>query len=525
MTEDSRQRIVSRRVLTPKGGEEGGGGGDRRMRSGRTSGRSRSGSDRSRPIASGRATQRVTLPESLTTYRIMAVAGDAASRFGSASSEIRVSKPITLLAAFPRFLALGDRASFGARRHQHPARRRRRGGHDSQPRSSGAGVRERTTEHRAVEWRRKQPTGAFRRDGARRRSRARADDGASGQQHRRVRDGAAGHRAGPHRNGGGLRRDDRPRGGTADASGRHCCRAPAASTSNSPRRRSSASAKARGISPTTRTSCAEQKASAALALALAADLGAAFAMGRIAPADYRKRAADAARAICRGISAQRWRVRLLAGQLPLRALLSHGYVLHVMHVADGLGIRPTTRPLSTRALDFLETQMRRPAPAQVQWLPVWGASAAFGAKVLAEHGRNQDANITRLLADGRSAADVRAVVPGRRDGGNARPAAPRYDDVVRRLTNALRVEGDRAHVEEIDSDALAWLWNSNVRATALVLDGLVRRGDDPGLVPRPRALAAPGRARTADGGTRRRTRPRSKRSSRTTRSSSRTCRT
>ena len=98
-------------------------------------------------------------------------------------------------------------------------------------------------------------------------------------------------------------------------------------------------------------------------------------------------------------------------------------------------------------------------------------------KVLAEYGRNQDSNINRLLgmvdrlpvfalsylADALAASNVRDT---------------RYDDVVRRITNALRVEGDRAHVEEIDQDALAWLWNTNVRATAIVLDGFVRRGDD-----------------------------------------------
>ena len=59
----------------------------------------------------------------------------------------------------------------------------------------------------------------------------------------------------------------------------------------------------------------------------------------------------------------------------------------------------------------------------------------------------------------------------------------RYDDIVRRVTNAVRVEGDAAHVEELDSEALGWLWNSNVRATALVLDGFVRRGDNATLVP------------------------------------------
>src|SRR5439155_14954785 len=56
----------------------------------------------------------VKLPESLTTYRIMAVAGDKTSRFGSADSEIRINKPVTLKPTFPRFLAVGDKASFGA---------------------------------------------------------------------------------------------------------------------------------------------------------------------------------------------------------------------------------------------------------------------------------------------------------------------------------------------------------------------------------------------------------------------------
>ena len=31
---------------------------------------------------------------------------------------------------------------------------------------------------------------------------------------------------------------------------------------------------------------------------------------------------------------------------------------------------------------------------------------------------------------------------------------------------------------------LSWLWNSNVRATAIVLEGFVRRGDDPASMPR-----------------------------------------
>ncbi len=117
MNEDSRQRIISRRVITPKGDGEGGGGGAE-------NGAEQHSRRDFRPLAfwlgsvdtdaSGHATRDVTLPESLTTYRIMAVADDTASRFGSADAEIRVNKPVTLLPAFPRFLSLGDRASFGA---------------------------------------------------------------------------------------------------------------------------------------------------------------------------------------------------------------------------------------------------------------------------------------------------------------------------------------------------------------------------------------------------------------------------
>ena len=62
----------------------------------------------------GRAKTSITLPESLTTYRIMAVSGDKLSRFGAGESEIRINKPVLLRAAFPRFLALGDTAFFGS---------------------------------------------------------------------------------------------------------------------------------------------------------------------------------------------------------------------------------------------------------------------------------------------------------------------------------------------------------------------------------------------------------------------------
>jgi hypothetical protein len=61
---------------------------------------------------------------------------------------------------------------------------------------------------------------------------------------------------------------------------------------------------------------------------------------------------------------------------------------------------------------------------------------------------------------------------------------PRYQDVIRRLTNALRVEGDQAHVEEIDPSLLSWVWDTNASGTAVVLDGFVQRGDDPVFIQR-----------------------------------------
>jgi uncharacterized protein YfaS (alpha-2-macroglobulin family) len=113
---------------------------------------------------------------------------------------------------------------------------------------------------------------------------------------------------------------------------------------------------------------------------------------------------------------------------------------------------------------------------------VWSASNAFAVKMLAEFGQPQDANITRLVANLDRLpifalsylADAMAVAPAKH---------PAYADVVRRLMNGVRIEGDRAHVEELQSDTLLWLWNSNVRSSAIVLDGLVRRGDDPRFVP------------------------------------------
>ncbi len=155
------------------------------------------------------------------------------------------------------------------------------------------------------------------------------------------------------------------------------------------------------------------------------------------------------------------------------------YVLHVYQRAVTLGATPD-RLAMDRALTFLQNQMRQPPP-EAQWWPAWAASHAFAVRVLAEGGKNPRADIDRLygLADRMPVfalsylADAMAATGDR---------GARYLDLVRRVSNALRVDADRAHVEEVDDAALLWLWNTNVRATAVVLDGLSRRRDDPTFV-------------------------------------------
>ena len=58
--------------------------------------------------AGGRARVQLELPDNLTTFRIMAVAVDAAERFGSAEAPVTVRQPLMLRPALPRFVNYGD---------------------------------------------------------------------------------------------------------------------------------------------------------------------------------------------------------------------------------------------------------------------------------------------------------------------------------------------------------------------------------------------------------------------------------
>lgn len=114
---DTRMHVLGeRRYITPviKGEEDGGGGGEA------------ADDDDLRkdfnPVAvwvgslltdeQGQATSTFAVPDTLTTYRLMAVAVEH-SRFGSGDAEFQVNKTLMLRQAVPRFLRPGDRAQAG----------------------------------------------------------------------------------------------------------------------------------------------------------------------------------------------------------------------------------------------------------------------------------------------------------------------------------------------------------------------------------------------------------------------------
>jgi uncharacterized protein YfaS (alpha-2-macroglobulin family) len=478
MTADSRQRVISRRVLTPKGDDAGGGGGLEGAR------------QDFRPLAfwigsvvtgaDGTTTTDVRLPESLTTYRILGVAGDAASRFGSGLADIKVSKPVTMLAAFPRFLSLGDTSTFGAVVT------------NTLTTGGPARVTIRSLDAAALEI-----------------------VGASTQtvtlgpgESANVRFNAVARRVGTPRVQMTVTLGENSDAFEAPLPVTAVTRLETSAAFGETTDRSTqpfalpagvlpmaggltidwASTALVGLSTGARYvvdypyGCAEQKTSAALTFLLAADLGAAFSLGEVNPSDYRARATqllmELPRFQCGGGGFSLW----TSPCMPNPYLTA--YMLHVMKIAGDLGIAPD-RSVVDPALDFLEKQLAEPAPLQVQWLPVWGASQAYGVKVLAEYGRNQDSNITRLV----SMADRLPVfaLSNLLDAlAAANDRGPRYTGTLARVMNALRVEGDQTHVQELNEDALEWLWHSNERSTAIVLSGLVRRGDTspsvPGLV-------------------------------------------
>ena len=122
-TSDTRLHLVGMREYGEKGEDVGGGGEEKRMQAPSPGlaevalrGEFRATAYWNSSLLTdteGNVSVSFTLPDNLTTFRIMAIAQTADSRFGRAQSDFRTSKPLLLLPALPRFARVGDQFKGG----------------------------------------------------------------------------------------------------------------------------------------------------------------------------------------------------------------------------------------------------------------------------------------------------------------------------------------------------------------------------------------------------------------------------
>jgi uncharacterized protein YfaS (alpha-2-macroglobulin family) len=466
LTTDSRQRIVSRRVLTPKGGDEGGGGGEE------------PGAGTMRKDfrvlafwvgsvvtdATGQASVDVTLPESLTTYRIMAVAADKASRFGSADSEIRVNKPLTMKPTFPRFLARGDKAAFGAVV-------------TSQLKAKGnATVTIKSLDPAILD-----VTGPLKKTAA-------VDAGGAVE----VKFDAVAKAIGKARIQMTARLGSESDAfedvipvevlvspetvaayGDTEASAKESVTLPAGVVPGfGGLSLEVASTAMVGLGEGARYvieypyGCAEQRSSRALALLLAADLGEAFSLPDINPKDL-KTISQAQITQLEQYQCPSGGFAYWPGECLTVSPYLTSYVVHVFQVADSLKYKVNPEVME-KAYAYLEQELAKTPPENESWYTAYTAWQAFAVKVLVEGGRNQDSNLTRLYGyrDRMPVFALTYLADALVEKGET---GPRLDDLRRRMNNAILPEGGSAHVEELNDPYLLWFWNSNVRSTAIAL--------------------------------------------------------
>jgi uncharacterized protein YfaS (alpha-2-macroglobulin family) len=476
LTEDSRQKIVSRRVLTPKGDTDGGGGGVDAV----------GGAVRQdfrvlafwigsiTTDARGHATVDVKLPESLTTYRIMAVAGDRSSRFGSADSEIRINKPVTLKATFPRFLAVGDKASFGAVV-------------TSQLKTAGtATVMIQSLDPLVMQFADTTPQTIDVPAGGSIEARFDAAGRATGKARVRMSVKLAGETdafedvipvevlVSPETVSAiGEANESKP-----TAAERLTIPAGVVSTFGGLHVDLSSTALV-GLGEGARYlveypyGCAEQRGSRALALMLTADLGEAFKLPGMEPAQLRGSVQSTLRELARFQCEGSGGFAYWPGDCSSVSPYLTAYLLHVFKVASDLKY-DVDRPMLDRAYAYLENELARKPPVKEGWWRAYTAWQAFAVKVLAEGGRNQDSNITRLYGY-RDRMPVFALaylndaLVAKGEGGGIRST-----ELRRRIANAILPEAATAHVEEADDPMLMWFWSSNTRSTAIALNSLVK---------------------------------------------------
>ena len=481
INEDSRQRIISRRVLTPKGAGEGGGGGQD----------ARAGTLRKdfRVLAfwlgsvvtdaKGRATREITLPESLTTYRIMAVAGDRQSRFGWDNAEIRINKPLMITAAWPRFMSVGDKAHFGGVVHNTG---KSGGKANVSIESLDPNILSFSTTQQSIQ------------ANAGSSNEVRFDAEAKGVGIARIRMRVQmGRENDAFEDVIPVRVMVSPE--TVAAYGEAKPRAeerieiPAdvVPTFGGMQLEMSSTAMV-GLAEGARYlieypyGCAEQRSSRALGLMLAADLGDAFSLPGIDAAKEREvvqsQLMELQKFQCGDGGFAFW-----PGDCNATSPYLTSYVLHVFQRAKGLNYS-VDQPMLERAYTYLEQRLAEPPPTNEGWMPAYNAWQAFSIKVLAAGKRNVDSHLERVYGyrDRMPVFGLAFLVDALQSKGETKGA--RMTDLRRRINNSVLPEGGHAFVNELNDPYLSWLWSSNVRSTAIVLGTLVRGGEDEEIVKR-----------------------------------------
>jgi hypothetical protein len=473
MNEDNRQRIVSRRALEPKGADSGGGGGA-------DAGVSQLRKD-FRVLAfwlgsvttdsRGHASAEVKLPESLTTYRIMAVSGDKASRFGSGESEIRINKPVVLKPAFPRFLTRGDNAYFGSVV-------------TSQLKQPGTAV----VAMRSLDPEILQINGDGRRV-------VQVDAGGSTE----VRFDVVAKAIGRARvqmtvrigNESDAFEDSVPvqvtvspesvaAYGEAAPDAKQTIAVPTGIVPGFGGLHLELSSTALvGLGEGARYvveypyGCVEQRASRTFALATAADLGDAFRLpginARSLRTEVQQSLAELEKFQCPSGGFALW-----PGECRTASPFLTSYVLQVYQTAAVLKY-DVNADVMRRGYDYLQEALAERPPTNESWWPAYTAWESFAVRTLVEGGRNQDSNLNRLYTyldrmPVFALAYLHDALLAKGESG------ARLVELRRRMNNAVLPEGGTAHVEELNDPYLLWFWNSNVRSTALALSTLVRAG-------------------------------------------------
>ncbi|HYR27521.1 MAG TPA: MG2 domain-containing protein, partial [Thermoanaerobaculia bacterium] len=481
-TTESRQRIISRRVLTPKGATDGGGGG-------RDAGPGTLRKD-FRVLAfwvgslvtdaKGRAKTEVTLPDSLSTYRIMAVAGDKQSRFGGADSEIRINKPLMLTPAWPRFLHVGDTAHFGGVVHNQLAK----GGKATVSiESLDPHILSFSGGQTIVSVQSKTPL------------EVRFDATAKAVGIARVRMRVA------------MGKETDAFEQTIPVQVMISPETVAAYGEANPRaeekldvsgdfvpgfgglRLDLASTQMVGLSEGARYlveypyGCAEQQSSRALALMLVTDLGAEFNFAGVEAGKQKAAVQNTLRNFeefqCGDGGFAFWPNQCISPSAPFLT----SYIVHVFQRGAALGY-PANADVMERALTYLDQNLGQPKPENEGWMPAYTAWQAFAIKVLAEGGRNVDSHFNRVFeyrdrmpVFGISFLADALIAKGEKSG-------PRWTELERRINNAVLPEGGTAFVNELKDPYLLWFWNSNVRSTAIAMGTLVRHGGHEEIVKR-----------------------------------------